>query len=74
MSHQPLCDTRVADGYDSIIKVCKAFGKVAMEHIAEYGESCDISAFEHLDWHSDRWFSHIHSFMLIEDQLLLHFL
>eukprot|EP00913_Durusdinium_trenchii_P017937 g16855.t1 len=28
---------RVAGGYDTIIKVCEAFGKVAKEHIAEYG-------------------------------------
>jgi len=28
-------------GYDVIIKVCEAFGKVAAEHIAEYGEGND---------------------------------
>eukprot|EP00438_Fugacium_kawagutii_P029828 Skav200954 [mRNA] locus=scaffold448:215474:220635:- [translate_table: standard] len=32
---------RVAGGYDTIIKVCEAFGKVAKEHIAEYGEGND---------------------------------
>ena len=50
---------RVAGGYDTIIKVCEAFGKVAKEHIAEYGEgndkrltgkheTCDINTFKHL--------------------------
>ncbi|CAJ1430500.1 unnamed protein product [Effrenium voratum] len=29
---------REEGGYDVIIKVCEAFGKVAAEHIAEYGE------------------------------------
>lgn len=44
-------------GYDVIIKVCEAFGKVAAEHIAEYGEdndkrltgkheTCDINTFK----------------------------
>merc|ERR1719335_645945 len=28
-------------GYDVIIKVCEAFGKVAKEHVAEYGEGND---------------------------------
>merc|ERR1719353_1229465 len=28
-------------GYDVILKVCEAFGKVAAEHIAEYGEDND---------------------------------
>ena len=50
---------RVAGGYDTIIKVCDAFGKVAKEHIAEYGEgndkrltgkheTCDINTFKYL--------------------------
>ena len=50
---------RVAGGYDTIIKVCEAFGKVAKEHIAEYGEgndkrltgkheTCDINTFKYL--------------------------
>ena len=50
---------RVAGGYDTIIKVCEAFGKVAKEHIAEYGEgndkrltgkheTCDINTFKRL--------------------------
>merc|ERR1719456_1993001 len=45
-------------GYDVIIKVCEAFGKVAAEHIAEYGEgndkrltgkheTCDINTFKY---------------------------
>ncbi|CAE7627760.1 GLN1, partial [Symbiodinium necroappetens] len=45
-------------GYDTIIKVCEAFGKVAKEHIAEYGEgndkrltgkheTCDINTFKY---------------------------
>merc|ERR1719229_1037351 len=45
-------------GYDVIIKVCEAFGKVAAEHIAEYGENndkrltgkhetCDINTFKY---------------------------
>ncbi|CAK9087009.1 unnamed protein product [Durusdinium trenchii] len=49
---------RVAGGYDTIIKVCEAFGKVAKEHIAEYGEdndkrltgkheTCDINTFKY---------------------------
>merc|ERR1712199_135315 len=29
---------RAAGGYEVIKKVCEAFGKVAKEHIAEYGE------------------------------------
>jgi len=44
-------------GYDVIIKVCEAFGKVAKEHIEEYGEgndkrltgkheTCDINTFK----------------------------
>merc|ERR1712151_1361387 len=32
---------RVDGGYDVIIKVCEAFGKVPAEHIAEYGEGND---------------------------------
>jgi len=32
---------REKGGYDVIIKVCEAFGKVAAEHIAEYGEGND---------------------------------
>ena len=50
---------RVAGGYETIIKVCEAFGKVAKEHIAEYGEgndkrltgkheTCDINTFKYL--------------------------
>ena len=50
---------RVAGGYDCIIKVCEAFGKVAKEHIKEYGEgndkrltgkheTCDINTFKRL--------------------------
>merc|ERR1719169_112242 len=31
-------EMRAKGGYDVIIKVCEAFGKVAKEHIAEYGE------------------------------------
>merc|ERR1712176_1296414 len=31
-------EMREKGGYDAIIKVCEAFGKVAPEHIAEYGE------------------------------------
>ncbi|CAK9102275.1 Glutamine synthetase cytosolic isozyme (Glutamate--ammonia ligase), partial [Durusdinium trenchii] len=49
---------RVAGGYDTIIKVCEAFGKVAKEHIKEYGEgndkrltgkheTCDINTFKY---------------------------
>mmetsp|Transcript_75539 Transcript_75539/g.119776 ORF Transcript_75539/g.119776 Transcript_75539/m.119776 type:complete len:782 (+) Transcript_75539:97-2442(+) len=49
---------RVAGGYETIIKVCEAFGKVAKEHIAEYGEgndkrltgkheTCDINTFKY---------------------------
>jgi glutamine synthetase len=45
-------------GYDAIIKVCEAFGKVAKEHITEYGdgnekrltgkhETCDINTFKY---------------------------
>mmetsp|Transcript_91628 Transcript_91628/g.231178 ORF Transcript_91628/g.231178 Transcript_91628/m.231178 type:complete len:442 (-) Transcript_91628:147-1472(-) len=45
-------------GYDVIIKVCEAFGKVAAEHIKEYGEgndkrltgkheTCDINTFKY---------------------------
>ena len=45
-------------GYEVIIKVCEAFGKVAAEHIAEYGEgndkrltgkheTCDINTFKY---------------------------
>merc|ERR1719491_2899772 len=45
-------------GYDVIIKVCEAFGKVAGEHIREYGEdndkrltgkheTCDINTFKY---------------------------
>jgi len=45
-------------GYDVIIKVCEAFGKVAKEHILEYGEgneerltgkheTCDINTFKY---------------------------
>merc|ERR1712216_829170 len=32
---------REKGGYDVIIKVCEAFGKVPAEHIAEYGEGND---------------------------------
>merc|ERR1712178_407529 len=32
---------RTDGGYDVIIKVCEAFGKVAKEHIDEYGEGND---------------------------------
>merc|ERR1719316_867682 len=32
---------REKGGYDVILKVCEAFGKVAEEHIAEYGEGND---------------------------------
>jgi len=32
---------RKEGGYEVIIKVCEAFGKVAKEHIAEYGENND---------------------------------
>jgi len=49
---------RETGGYDVIIKVCEAFGKVAAEHIAEYGEgndkrltgkheTCDINTFKY---------------------------
>lgn len=49
---------RVDGGYDVIIKVCEAFGKVAAEHIKEYGEgnekrltgkheTCDINTFKY---------------------------
>jgi glutamine synthetase len=49
---------REEGGYDVIIKVCEAFGKVAAEHIAEYGEgndkrltgkheTCDINTFKY---------------------------
>jgi len=49
---------RSPGGYDTIIKVCEAFGKVAKEHIAEYGEgndkrltgkheTCDINTFKY---------------------------
>jgi len=31
-------EMRAKGGYDIILKVCEAFGKVAKEHIAEYGE------------------------------------
>jgi len=31
-------EMRAKGGYDVIIKVCEAFGKVAKEHISEYGE------------------------------------
>merc|ERR1719282_80191 len=45
-------------GYDVIVKVCEAFGKVAAEHIKEYGEgndkrltgkheTCDINTFKY---------------------------
>jgi glutamine synthetase len=48
---------RADGGYDVILKVCEAFGKVAAEHIAEYGEgndkrltgkheTCDINTFK----------------------------
>merc|ERR1719277_2748431 len=49
---------REAGGYQQIIKVCEAFGKVAREHIVEYGEdndkrltgkheTCDINTFKY---------------------------
>jgi glutamine synthetase len=49
---------RETGGYDVIVKVCEAFGKVAPEHIAEYGEdndkrltgnheTCDINTFKY---------------------------
>eukprot|EP00931_Biecheleriopsis_adriatica_P028738 TRINITY_DN1712_c0_g1_i1.p1 TRINITY_DN1712_c0_g1~~TRINITY_DN1712_c0_g1_i1.p1 ORF type:complete len:407 (-),score=90.97 TRINITY_DN1712_c0_g1_i1:114-1265(-) len=49
---------RKEGGYDVIIKVCEAFGVVAAEHIAEYGEgndkrltgkheTCDINTFKY---------------------------
>jgi len=49
---------RAAGGYDTIIKVCEAFGKVAPLHIKEYGEgnekrltgkheTCDINTFKY---------------------------
>merc|ERR1712241_334692 len=49
---------REEGGYDVIIKVCEEFGKVAEEHIAEYGEdnekrltgkheTCDINTFKY---------------------------
>jgi len=49
---------RADGGYDVIVKVCEAFGKVAKEHIAEYGEgndkrltgkheTCDINTFKY---------------------------
>merc|ERR1711933_605288 len=49
---------RETGGYDVIIKVCEAFGKVAAEHIKEYGEdndkrlngkheTCDIHTFKY---------------------------
>ena len=61
---------RVAGGYDTIIKVCDAFGKVAKEHIAEYGEgndkrltgkheTCDINTFKHLARELLHIFSHL---------------
>jgi len=34
-------EMRDKGGYEAIIKVCDAFGKVAAEHIAEYGEGND---------------------------------
>jgi len=34
-------EMRMKGGYDAIITVCDAFGKVAAEHIAEYGEGND---------------------------------
>merc|ERR1719203_1808263 len=34
-------EMRQKGGYDVITKVCEAFGKVAQEHIAEYGEGND---------------------------------
>merc|ERR1712083_962414 len=34
-------EMRTKGGYETIIKVCEAFGKVAAEHIAEYGEGND---------------------------------
>merc|ERR1712060_462000 len=34
-------EMREKGGYEAIIKVCEAFGKVAAEHIAEYGEGND---------------------------------
>jgi len=49
---------RESGGYDVIIKVCEAFGKVAKQHIKEYGEgnekrltgkheTCDINTFKY---------------------------
>jgi len=49
---------REKGGFDVIIKVCEAFGKVAAEHMAEYGEgndkrltgkheTCDINTFKY---------------------------
>jgi len=49
---------RAPGGYDCIIKVCEAFGKVAKQHILEYGEdndkrltgkheTCDINTFKY---------------------------
>jgi len=34
-------EMRAKGGYETILKVCEAFGKVAAEHIAEYGEGND---------------------------------
>jgi len=34
-------EMRQKGGYDAILKVCEAFGKVAKEHVAEYGEGND---------------------------------
>jgi len=34
-------EMRTTGGYDVILKVCEAFGKVAKEHVTEYGEGND---------------------------------